>query len=494
MRNGITRYLATLAAGAMLAFGMTACGGGGGSDGTSVTPPPTGGGGGGGTPPPTQGIDGVGIAVGPITGFGSIFVNGVEFETTNAQIRIEDRAATESELQVGQVVSLKGSFNADGTTGTASEVSFNDSLEGPVSAVDLVASTLVVLGQTVRVTGTTVFDNRFATPSLAGISVGDVVEVSGFPNATGEIVATRIEPKAAGGELELFGVVSNLDTNARRFNVTTTVVDYSNAQLDNGQPTNGGCVEVKGTNFAAGVLTATRVEVKACGATAVANDRGQIEGVITRFASTTDFSVGTIDITTNASTVYERGTASDLRLNLKIEAEGTFDAAGVLVARKIQIKPDNSARVEGTVEALDAAGSTLTMFGITIQTNLGTSFEDKSQADLRPFRFADLRVGDYLEVRGFEEATASTMTAVLLERDDLDSRREVQGNATNVAQPNLTIIGVSVVTTGSTQYRDTNDVAITAQQFFQQAPNRLVKVRGTWNGTTFTATEAELET
>lgn len=474
--SGLTTMMA---AGALAALGMAACGGGGGSNNN---------------PPPSGGIDGVGIsvAVGPITGFGSIFVNGVEFSTSGAEIRIEDSPGSESELEVGDIVEVRGTVNDDGVTGTAEVVSFNDSVEGPVSGVDVAAGTLVVIGQTVRVTATTIFDNSFPDPSLGGIGVGDVVEVSGFPNADGEIVATRIEPKPPGGELELFGVVSSFDGTARRFNVSTTVVDYSGAQLSNGTPSNGVCVEVKGSNFAGGVLTATRVEVKSCTVQVEDGDLGEIEGIITRFASATDFDIGSQRVTTTASTVFEGGTAADLRENLKIEAEGEFNANGVLVADEIDIKADTSTRLLGTIDSINAGNSSFEVFGVTVLTG-ATSFEDKSSAHQRPFGFADLRTGDYVEVRGFEEAAAGTMTAVLVEREDLDPRRELRGTATSVAQPNLTILGVSVTTGAGTEYRDVNDQPIDAATFFGAAANRVVEVRGSWNGATFSAERAELE-
>lgn len=479
MTRTFTRFI-SLTATALLAFGMAACGGGGGGN-----PPPVN------NPPPAGGIDGVGAAIGPITNFGSIFVNGIEFSTSSAQIRIEDSPGTEAQLKVGQVVKVKGRIANDGRTGTAETVSFNDGVEGPVQSVDLAAGTLVVLGQVVRVTATTLFDNSFANPSLAGIAIGSVVEVSGFPNGAGEIVATRIEPKPAGGVFELFGVVSSLT--ATRFNLSTTVVDYATAALPNGAPTNGACVEVKGSVFAGGVLTATRVEVQGCTLTVANGDRGEIEGLITRFVSATDFSIGTQAITTTGSTTYLNGNAAGLRLNVKIEAEGSFNASGTLVATRIDFKPDNSARLLGTVDAINAASTSVTIFGVTVRTGVGTSFEDKSSANLRPLTFAALRTGDYLEVRGFEEASARTMTAVLLEREDLDARRELQGTATNVAPPSLQVLGVSVTTSGTTEFRNASDQIMEPTLFFRQAPNRLVKVRGTWNGSAFSATHAELE-
>src|SRR6185295_10627897 len=99
----------------------------------------------------TAGIQGSGLpvaagvtTVGPITGFGSLFVDGVEYSTAGAQIRVDDQPGTEADLHVGQIVTLKGSVNTDGLTGTASEVSFSGDLRGPVSQIDLDAGTFVV--------------------------------------------------------------------------------------------------------------------------------------------------------------------------------------------------------------------------------------------------------------------------------------------------------------------------------------------------------------
>src|SRR6202035_5957216 len=92
------------------------------------------------TPPPA-------VAAVPITGFGSVFVNGVEYITANAQILIDHQPGTEAQLHAGQVVVIKGSVNADGATGTATEVTFDGDVRGPVSQIDLTTNTLVVLGQ-----------------------------------------------------------------------------------------------------------------------------------------------------------------------------------------------------------------------------------------------------------------------------------------------------------------------------------------------------------
>ncbi|MCU7855552.1 MAG: hypothetical protein KZQ79_07650, partial [Candidatus Thiodiazotropha sp. (ex Lucinoma borealis)] len=47
-------------------------------------------GGGGGSQVADGGIGGTGVSMGRVTGFGSIFVNGIEFETDNASFTVND--------------------------------------------------------------------------------------------------------------------------------------------------------------------------------------------------------------------------------------------------------------------------------------------------------------------------------------------------------------------------------------------------------------------
>src|SRR2546430_13743338 len=107
---------------------------------------------------PTQlgGIQGSGspvVAYGPIAGFGSIFVNGVEYATSNAQIRIDDQPGTESQLLVGQVVTVVGSVNSDGTTGTATQVTSSGDVAGTPKQNHNPGRKIVLRGPTLRAVG-----------------------------------------------------------------------------------------------------------------------------------------------------------------------------------------------------------------------------------------------------------------------------------------------------------------------------------------------------
>ena len=101
---------------------LMSCGGGSSnssSDSSNNPPPPPV------IEPPTTNTTGV------ITGFGSVFVNGVKFETSTTEISTDDNdAASESDLQVGMIVTLSGEISEDGATGTANSIHYEEQLKG----------------------------------------------------------------------------------------------------------------------------------------------------------------------------------------------------------------------------------------------------------------------------------------------------------------------------------------------------------------------------
>ena len=127
-----------------LSAALVACGGGGGE--VAVTPPVV-------TPATAS-------AQGPILGFGSIIVGSVRWDESNASITDDDGVAQgRSALKLGMVVAVDGNaLNKLTATGTATHVQFGSETVGPVASVNVAASSFVVLGQTIKVTATTVFD------------------------------------------------------------------------------------------------------------------------------------------------------------------------------------------------------------------------------------------------------------------------------------------------------------------------------------------------
>ncbi len=451
-------------------------------------------------PGPVGGIGRTGISQGPISTFGSVVVNGVRYDTSSASFTINGSPGSQDDLSVGQVVTISGSIDDNGVDGSADSVNFDDNVKGPVQSIDTAMSRIVVLGQTVQINAETSFDDSISPPSIDGLAINDIVEVSGLVDADGNITATRIELKPAGTEFEVLGVVSNLNAANFTFNINDLVVDYSAAALDNfpgGQVNNDDFVEAKGMTLgASGELIASRVELKNALPDVADGDRIEIQGFITRFNSAQDFDVAGFPVTTTASTVYEGGTEADLGLNIKVEVEGDVNASGVLVATKVDIRRAKAVRATADVDSVNAGANSLVMLGITVTVDELTRLEDKSDADVDPLTLADLSPGDYLEVRGDEfPAGSGTILATILEREDSDEEAILQGFVESISEPSFTILGVTIQTGAGTVFRDENDAVISSSEFFSRvASNSLVKAKGMESSdTVITAEEVEFE-
>ncbi len=186
----------TLSKGVLVALGLvTLASCGGGSDGGIAA----------------GGTGGTGISQGPVSGFGSVYINGVKFNTDGATATtVEDSVGTgQAGLKLGMVATVE--WEKDATTGKyrAKSIKYSDDVQGPATVTG--ATTLTVLGQSVIVDALTVFegDGTTSLTSLADLPVGRVVEVSGLEDNTGAIRATRIELKGVGAEYELKGIVSD---------------------------------------------------------------------------------------------------------------------------------------------------------------------------------------------------------------------------------------------------------------------------------------------
>lgn len=380
-----TKLFAMLAALSIATLGITSCGGGGGSTST-------------GTQVASKGV---------ITGFGSVYVNGVKYDTTSSGIIIDDSSATSDRLKVGMVVKMKGILNDDGVTGSASSIEYEDSLEGPVN---LTATGFSVLGQNVVVTATTVFEG---VANLAALTNGQVVEVSGLSNPDGSITATRIEVKSS-TEYKVRGTVSNLNLGAGTFTLTVTptltfTVNYATATIvpSAAALVNGAHVKVKATTAPSGAtITATKVAVKQSGLEDSA--RAEIEGMVANFDST----LKTFTINGTTVNAFWITLPAGFGNGTRVEVKGPL-SNGVLAAAKLETEKDSDQDVQGTVSAKTA--TTLTVNNIVITVTATTMYEDSSSRHDRMLSFASIAVNDTVEVKGYLENIGS-LIATRIER------------------------------------------------------------------------------
>jgi hypothetical protein len=478
--SSLSRVLSLIASATLLA----ACGGGGSSSADNGTPNT-------GAPP------GATSTVGVITGFGSVHVNGVHYRTgRDTEITIHDARSSEGLLKVGQVVVLTGSVDHDGINGEAYSIDMQEALRGPITAIDVDAGTFVALGQTVIVNDETLFDSEIDPADLSALSVDDIVEVSGFRDADGAVVASFIEFANPTYHYEVVGTVAALDPDAKTFTIGDLVIDFSAAQLsgfESGAPADGDLVEAEGTKFSedTGAFIADLVKLESEKDDHWHHhdhhgdyDFAELEGLITRFESATDFDVAGEPVTTTETTRFEHGTAANLALDVHVEVKGSVDENGVLVATEVELYGISSVTLSGIVDEVSADDNTLTVLGVPIQVDTSTRYRDDSSAMLRTFGIADVTVGDTVEIVGYviDEAT-STVLAVNLRRENADSSGtiELSGPASSIdgTAGSLVVLGVTVTSDADTLFLGQDYQTTDAAGFFGAlAEGDNVKVRG----------------
>ena len=386
------------------------------------------------------------------------------------------------QLSVGALVTITGTRDANGNL-TATTVSISRNVLGPVANKDLAGLSFTVLNQRVIVSETTRFEignpksESFGTSGLTNLSDGDTVEVSGFRNANGDILASLVEAKiAASGEFELKGYV---DGSAAALTIAKVSIDL------NGQPapTNGACVEAKGS-FDGSVFKLTDLlkPDDDCNGGSVSGNlvQAKVEGVINGFVSTTEFNVGNQKITTTATTTYIGGSSADLQNGVTVEAEGST-TNGTLIAKKIQIK-SNGVRIEGNTDTVLSGGS-FQILGITVKVVAST---ENSIGPIVP--------GTHLKLEGSKTGPTEVTAAKIDAASGSDT--ELRGPLDAIpASPSFAILGVQVKTIrGTTQFNGTSSTAASDSFFIKTIKDQIVKARGTPGGTTtLNATEVENE-
>jgi Domain of unknown function (DUF5666) len=402
------------------------------------------------------GIGGTGVtvsavSVGTVTQFGSVFVNDVEFNTTDAEViaggevRGRGDAAVTSVLSRGMVVRVEGRLDG-ALSGTAVRVVFDPNVEGPVEAIaslDESVTELVVMGQTVRADDRTVFVGT----TLNSIAVGNVLEVSGLIDQTGTIFASYINKKAdalaQGSPVEARGVVQDLNSTLHRFTINSLTIDYSAATVTGftgAGPAPGELVSVKGRLADPSTLVATNVEFK--------NELGRddvetadIEGFVTQFTSTSQFALGSIAIVTDDATVFKEAAAGDLSVGIRLKVRGSA-TSGTVLADEVAVA--DHIKMESDVESLDLAQGTLTLSGlspIVIATDSSTKFT--GAPDL-----SQVNTGDHVKIFARLSASGTVIATKLLIKPG-SGTVGLKGPVATSNQPSLEVVGVTIDTSNN---------------------------------------------
>jgi hypothetical protein len=436
-----------------LALMLAACGGSSDSGGNSQPPPV------GQQPTPVT-------VAGKVTGFGSIYVNGIEFETNSATYDLDDTTgSSDSDISVGMYVVVEGSLNADGVSGTADSVYYEDEVEGPVEGLttdvdDSTIKTFTVLNVAVRVDSSTVFSSDDGTPyDFDAITDGDVVEVSG--DYIGDLLhATYVELQDdMDNEYEVEGTISGFNgtdvftlslANGATLNVTLAPA----AEIPSGGIVDGQYVEVEGTipdpvGFPDDLL-AMKVELEDDDYFDEDDNEVEIKGPLSYDEGNGSWSVNGTLIVFGASTEYKPATLADAIADgsahgLYVEVEGRY-VDGALQADEIEIEEDDLEfkAYASAINATDAKNGTLTLsFGgasgtVQVIVNGGTLYMDDNA--VTPFDLTTLPLGTKVEIHARRNDAGNIVASTLEIEDGMGV--EIEGPVSGADETSISILGV----------------------------------------------------
>ena len=387
---------------------------------------------------------------GIITNFASI----ASFQV-NGQV-VDGRSATVSGvtgavLGDGVKVEVKGKLMASVVVATTIEIEQTAaiSIDGNADMVDVAGASIKVAGQSVRVNASTQFEDKSAAAArnfgLDIIRVGDHLLVRAA-RTTAALVAIRIErldlgaPPPTDPSTKAEGLISEF-TSVASFKVGGRKVNASSAKFTSGTAAdlgNGKRVEVAGT-LSGDVLMASTVEFKTDASADVT-----VEGSITSFVSMANFKVAGQVVDASGATLVG-GTAADLVNGRRVEATGTINSSGVLVARKVSI------------EALPGAPIVEVEGPIASFTSVASFKVDGQQVDASKAAFQNGNVGDLAngrDVTAKGPVVAGVLQAATIEFHDSGETEgaEAEGKISNFVSPSNFVVAGRTIDASSASF------------------------------------------
>jgi hypothetical protein len=444
----------------LLPFGLIGCGGGGGSSSPTASAPPA--------PVAAAPDEPTIVKIGPITGFGSVFVDGERFETssTDTDYLKDDDVAEEDEFEIGMIVKVRGSSKNAAGEWIADDVEFDEDVKGPIDSIN--GTTLVVLGQTIDAADARIDDGL----AIGDFAPGDILEISGN---------------------EVLGLVRDLDLDNQEFSVGDLRIRYGVLpaildDLDGGLAENI-LVEVEDSNLSYmpgdGFLIATKVEGERRAEFRDEDDNDfdededefEIEAVISEIIDDNTFMLGLIQVTHDGSTEFSGGTVADLAVGVLVDVDGDLTASGVH-ADEIEFE-NNEARISGLINEIDEDNNRITVMGVVVELE-GAELRD-SLEDVEPLSVTDLMPNQFVDLRGSE--SNDVIRAEELERDDSDDDSEMRGMLDGFDDTafTVTIFNQVINTDAQTRY-ECDDAPVSRDEFFARLHAGQSVVDADWDG------------
>jgi hypothetical protein len=378
-----------------------------------------------------------GSGSGTTTGYGSIYINDYRYYqiAEDAIVRLDGELITPTTingtgqgLPLGLVVDflLDESANAELTTGTVIEMEANHRMIGPITSLN----PLRILGQSVRVDRTTLFDGV----DLNDFELGALIKAAGLEDSIGFIRASRLAAAADEAQWQLIGRITDMEGLTFKVGLQAIDLGTSNPTMEcDGPLGNGQSVLLKATPqspFLAGdpLNGVTLVRCLEDGLNLFGRQVAE-----TLPATTDGFIISVLQSSSEGPALINLGgqivdltqvlpvlvsTLAQLEVGSRLEVDGVLNTnTGVLLARRVRLK--NELALIQIIAPITAIGSgEITILGqpvVALPQTLGDLYDD----------FA---VGDTVKVIGFiSDASLYAVAAFAADAGTVELRGPVTG-------------------------------------------------------------------
>lgn len=377
---------------ALAVSALSGCGGGGSSSDSGTAGLP----GTGGTGATYPGTGGTGIYQGSITGFGSVIVNGVTYDNSQANMQLNGATVVQDRLRLGMVATVRGVQDLTTATGTASSVEVWAIGQGRISEVQ--SNQFKVAGMTILTTSATWFYD--ISGALAN---GAYVSVWGL----------QADPEGKTWTASCVQAVSDVASaiSSGRIKFDDDEYTLNDLQLTGQAASNladGALVRVQGTWLSFGELRVESAQVITRSAQAQAQGAVEIEGLVTSTPNAVGFMLGGITVNTSTSVVEPAGAL--IVLGSKVEVYGAWQN-GVLRATKVELEdgqPSSEVSIKAPLQQFNSLsdfvlqGQRCNAAGVVLDAKTQAALPAPGAVSRQIFKVKGNKSGDVLLVTYFE--------------------------------------------------------------------------------------------
>jgi len=403
-----------------------------------------------------DGIEGTGImagaedqliAYGPITQFGSIYVNGIKYEIDDAELEFVNGAGV-SELGIGMMVQVNADWQQQvNGVFNAQRVTFDHQIEGPIKAVVRHGENtfLDILGSMVVISSDTIIDNSISS----AFKVGSVVTVSGITNEKGQLLATyigqRSERYSEGQQIELEGFIDGVNELDQVIQINNMNIDVSWSTWKKGSLQTlvvGTSVEVVGYfDEASNRIIANQVSIKNNNLAVSKGNKLHLDTIISHYQSINQFRLN--GYITNASKAeFLRGMPSNLADGVRVRATGWINVDGVFEVLTLRIKPDTNFAVKVQVNSVNRGAGEISFLNLSAYTQSDTVYQSKLKSPNKYFSIDDITTGDWIEIQGVEEGERLTINHLFALRNK--KQMTLKGKAIKDRDDRVMLLGIEI--------------------------------------------------